>query len=577
MATALERAVSLGSLTTVEAIEARGARHREPRRGALSVRGVSKSFPLHVRSATTVKQHLRHPFGGRAREQFDALRELSFEVEAGEFFAIVGGNGSGKSTLLRCIADIYEPDAGEIDVRGRIAPFIELGASFHPELKARENVVLVATLIGLRPSQARRRSSDIIQIAELEEFVDMPVKNYSAGMEARLAFATAIQVDADVLLFDEALDVGDIAFQEKSFETFEALRTEGRTVLYVSHKLSTVRRLADRALLLENGRQLALGEPEAVIEEYVKRSRASQGRQIPRSAPAPFAANAGYPPTPSTPLPDNGAPPSRSRGRVKARLRRFWDATVALAIAEFRIRYLDSALGYLWALGEPLLMFTVLYFVFSQVVHLQSVPHYPVKLLLGVVLFGFFTESTVLAMTSLVTRANLLRRIAFPASAVPLSSTLTTTLTFGINLGVALIFALLSGIVPTALWLELIPLLLLLLATATGASLVLALLYVSLRDVRQIWGVATRMLFFATPVFYSVQAVPEAMRHVMMLNPLAVVVVQANHALIDSQAPTAASASGGIGWLAIPIALAIAMPCVGGWLFARSRSLPERI
>jgi ABC-type polysaccharide/polyol phosphate transport system ATPase subunit/ABC-type polysaccharide/polyol phosphate export permease len=566
----------LGRLTAVQAIEAEGARPSELGRGALSVRGISKSFPLQARSATTVKQHLRHPFAGRPRERFDALREITFEVAAGEFFAIVGGNGSGKSTLLRCIAEIYQPDAGEIDVRGRIAPFIELGASFHPELKSRENVALVATLIGLRPSQARSRSPDVIRVAELEEFVDMPVKNYSAGMEARLAFSTAIQVDADVLLFDEALDVGDIAFQEKSFETFDRLRAEGRTVLYVSHKLSTVRRLADRALLLEHGRQLALGEPNAVIDEYVRRSRASQGQQIPRSA-RPLTANAGYRSVPSVPLPKNVKAPRGSRRGLESRFRRFLDATVALAIAEFRIRYLDSALGYIWALGEPLLMFTVLYFVFSRVVNVQSGLHYPVKLLLGVVLFGFFAEATVLAMTSLVTRANLLRRIAFPASAVPLSSTLTTMLTFGISLGIALLFALLSGIVPTARWLELIPLLLLLVATAAGASLLLALLFVALRDVRQIWGVATRMLFFATPVFYPVQAVPEGMRHVMMLNPLAVVVVEANHAVIDAQAPTAAAASGGAGWLAIPITLAIALPIVGGWFFARSRSLPERI
>jgi ABC-2 type transport system permease protein len=311
-----------------------------------------------------------------------------------------------------------------------------------------------------------------------------------------------------------------------------------------------------------------------VIDEYVTRSRASQGRQLPRSAPAPPAPD---PSGPATTVGPNGRPSRSSRHRLSSRIRRFWDATAALAIAEFRIRYLDSALGYVWALGEPLLMFTVLYFVFSRVVDLQTVPHYPAKLLLGVVLFGFFTEASLLAMTSLVTRANLLRRIAFPASAVPLSSTLTTMLTFGISLVVALAFALVSGIAPTALWLQLIPLLLLLLLTTAGASLLLSLLFVALRDVRQIWGVATRMLFFATPVFYPVQAVPETMRHVMMLNPLAVVVVQANHAVIDSQAPTAASASAGAGWLAIPVALAIAMPVVGGWLFARSRSLPERI
>ena len=173
-------------------------------------------------------------------------------MRRGEFFGIVGRNGSGKSTLLKCLAGIYGADTGRIEVVGRVSPFIELGVGFNPDLTARDNVVINAIMLGLSRREARRRFDEIIEFAELEEFVDLKLKNYSSGMSVRLGFSVAIQVDADVLLVDEVLAVGDASFQRKCFDEFDRLRAEKRTILFVTHDMNTVERLlrprhADRA------------------------------------------------------------------------------------------------------------------------------------------------------------------------------------------------------------------------------------------------------------------------------------------------------------------------------------------
>jgi ABC-type polysaccharide/polyol phosphate transport system ATPase subunit len=190
------------------------------------------------------------------------------DIGKGEFFGIVGRNGSGKSTLLSCLAGIYPTDSGEITVNGRLSPFIELGVGFNPELTARENVLINAIMLGLTRKQARERFDDIIAFAELEEFLDLKLKNYSSGMSVRLGFAVAVQVDADILLVDEVLAVGDAAFQQKCFEQFQALKDAGRTIVFVTHDMSAVERFCDRAMLLERGEVVHIGEPHTVAREY---------------------------------------------------------------------------------------------------------------------------------------------------------------------------------------------------------------------------------------------------------------------------------------------------------------------
>lgn len=236
---------------------------------AVSVRGARKSFVLpHQREGGPRRRTLRP--GRYQHGELKALRGVDFDVHEGEFFGIVGRNGSGKSTLLKCVAGIYPVDEGEIAVRGKLASFIELGVGFNPELSARDNVVLNATLLGLSTEQAEARFDDIIAFAELEEFVDLKLGNYSSGMYVRLAFSVAMHVDAEVLLIDEVLAVGDAAFQQKCFREFTRIRESGMTVLFVTHDVSLVERFCTRALLLERGEIIAFGDPVVVSHEYAR-------------------------------------------------------------------------------------------------------------------------------------------------------------------------------------------------------------------------------------------------------------------------------------------------------------------
>jgi ABC-type polysaccharide/polyol phosphate transport system ATPase subunit len=246
---------------------------------AVLVDGVSKAFRLPRERVHTLKERALHPFRRSTHDELVALDDLSFAVAPGEFFGIVGRNGSGKSTLLKCLAGIYGTDAGAIYINGRLSTFIELGVGFNPDLAARDNVVLNATMLGLSPREARARFDEILAFAELEEFVDLKIKNYSSGMLVRLAFSVMIQVDADILLIDEVLAVGDAAFQQKCFEEFERVRNSGRTVLLVTHDMGAVRRFCSRAMLLEHGHIVASGDPEEVGNRYLELNFSEAARE----------------------------------------------------------------------------------------------------------------------------------------------------------------------------------------------------------------------------------------------------------------------------------------------------------
>src|SRR5213078_1375216 len=226
---------------------------------AVVVDDVSKSFRLPHERVHTLKERALHPLRRSGHDTLRALRDVSFVVERGEFFGIVGRNGSGKSTLLKCLAGIYATDRGQIYVNGRMSTFIELGVGFNPDLPARDNVMINATMLGLSPREARRRFDSVIDFAELRDFTDLKLKNYSSGMMVRLAFSVMIQVDAEILLIDEVLAVGDAAFQQKCFEEFERIKRSHSTVLFVTHDMGSVQRFCDRALLLEHGKIAELG------------------------------------------------------------------------------------------------------------------------------------------------------------------------------------------------------------------------------------------------------------------------------------------------------------------------------
>lgn len=199
---------------------------------------------------------------------FEALKDVSFEVEDGELLGIVGRNGSGKSTTLKLIAQVYRPTAGKISVNGRVAALIELGAGFHGDLTGRENIVINGLMLGLTRRQIRDCEQRIVEFAELGEFIDSPVKQYSSGMYMRLGFAIAVEVDPDVLLIDEILAVGDAAFQRKCLDRIEDFQRRGKTILYVSHSMESVKSLCTRAILLHEGIMIADGSPDAVYEQY---------------------------------------------------------------------------------------------------------------------------------------------------------------------------------------------------------------------------------------------------------------------------------------------------------------------
>jgi ABC-type polysaccharide/polyol phosphate transport system ATPase subunit len=236
---------------------------------AIVVEGVTKRFRIPRERYHTLKERALHGFRRTRFEALEGLHDVSFTVRRGEFFGVIGRNGSGKSTLLKCIAGIYRIDGGRIGVDGRLSTFIELGVGFNPDLAAEDNIVLNAILLGVDPREARRRVESVIEFAELEEFADLKLKNYSSGMYVRLAFAVMIQVDADVLLIDEVLAVGDAAFQQKCYRQFERMREESRTILFVTHDMEAVNRFCDRAILLERGELVAIGDPREISGDYL--------------------------------------------------------------------------------------------------------------------------------------------------------------------------------------------------------------------------------------------------------------------------------------------------------------------
>jgi ABC-2 type transport system ATP-binding protein len=237
---------------------------------AIVVTDLHKSFRIPTHRVDSLKERIVHPFAGSEHRDLHALDGVSFEVAQGEFFGIVGRNGSGKSTLLKLLASIYRADSGRIQIAGRLAPFIELGVGFNQELTARENVLLNGVMMGLTPKEVRERQDAVIDFAELHDFADLKLKNYSSGMLVRLAFSVMLQADADVLLIDEVLAVGDAAFQQKCTDAFHQMKGEGKTIILVTHDMAAVEAYCHRAMLLAGGEIQTLGDPAAVGHEYLK-------------------------------------------------------------------------------------------------------------------------------------------------------------------------------------------------------------------------------------------------------------------------------------------------------------------
>src|SRR5271165_881576 len=199
---------------------------------------------------------------------FDAVKNVSFEVPQGQMLGLIGRNGSGKSTLLKIVAGVYRPTAGKVEVRGSLAPLIELGAGFHHELTGRENILLNGLLMGYSKREMQEREQRIVDFAEIGDFIDAPVKQYSSGMYMRLAFSVATEIDPEILLIDEILSVGDAPFQQKCFDRIRSFRQAGKTIMFVTHSMHQVAKYCDRAILIDHGSVMADGHPDEVIPIY---------------------------------------------------------------------------------------------------------------------------------------------------------------------------------------------------------------------------------------------------------------------------------------------------------------------
>ena len=241
---------------------------------AVKVQDLKKTFKIPLEASSGIKQKVINTLKGRkGYREFSPLNGVSFEIEKGDFFGIVGRNGSGKSTLLKTIAGIYAPNDGLVQVNGTLVPFIELGVGFNPELTGRENVFLNGALLGFSHSEMEAMYDDIVDFAELEEFMDEKLKNYSSGMQVRLAFSIAIRAEGDILLLDEVLAVGDEAFQRKCYSYFAELKRNKKTVILVTHSMDYVQQFCNKALLLNKGKIIEYGNPAKVAGEYLELNR----------------------------------------------------------------------------------------------------------------------------------------------------------------------------------------------------------------------------------------------------------------------------------------------------------------
>jgi ABC-2 type transport system ATP-binding protein len=248
---------------------------------AIVVKNLHKEFVLPHQKITSLKEAIVHPFSRRTKERQKVLDGISFEIKKGEFFGIVGRNGSGKSTLLKILAGVYAPTSGDAHVNGKLTPFIELGVGFNPDLSGRDNVFLNGALLGFSRKEMESMYDEIVEFAELERFMDQKLKNYSSGMQVRLAFSIAIRANNDILLIDEVLAVGDANFQLKCFSYFHRLKEDGKTVIFVSHDMNTVKRFCNRAILIENGKLILDGTPAEVGDSYTIKNM----KTLPLNAP----------------------------------------------------------------------------------------------------------------------------------------------------------------------------------------------------------------------------------------------------------------------------------------------------
>ncbi len=246
---------------------------KEAEEYSIIIDDVYKTFKVYLDKANTIKEKILFLFSRNRKETRQVLQGVNAKIKKGEVVALIGTNGSGKSTLLKLLTKIIYPNKGKIETKGKLTSLLELGAGFHPDFSGRENIYFNASIFGLTRQEIDERLESIIEFSELKNFIDNPVRTYSSGMYMRLAFSVAINVDADILLIDEILSVGDEHFQNKCYDKMRELKKQGKTMVFVTHSMSTVKELCDRTIWLCDGKIKMDGETNKVVEEYIKATR----------------------------------------------------------------------------------------------------------------------------------------------------------------------------------------------------------------------------------------------------------------------------------------------------------------
>lgn len=246
--------------------------NKEKEEYSIIINDVYKTFNVYLDKANTIKEKLLFLFSRNKKQKREVLKGINAKIKKGEVVALIGVNGSGKSTLLKLLTKIIYPNKGTIETKGKLTSLLELGAGFHPDFSGRENIYFNASIFGLTKKEIDERLEDIIEFSELKDFIDNPVRTYSSGMYMRLAFSVAINVDADILLIDEILSVGDEHFQNKCFDKMLELKNQGKTMVFVTHSMGAVKRLCDRTIWLCDGKIKMDGKTEEIVDEYIKQT-----------------------------------------------------------------------------------------------------------------------------------------------------------------------------------------------------------------------------------------------------------------------------------------------------------------
>ena len=448
---------------------------------------VYKSFDIYMDKANSLKEKML--FWNRNRkEKREVLKDINLTIKNGEAVGLIGVNGSGKSTLLKLMTKIIYPNKGKIITNGKLTSLLELGAGFHPDFSGRENIYFNASIFGLTKKQIDSRLDNIIEFSELGAYIDNPVRTYSSGMYMRLAFAVAINVDADILLVDEVLAVGDQHFQEKCIAKMKELKEQGKTMVFVTHSLGTVKDFCNRAIWLNQGEIQMDGEPDPVIDAYLKATT------------------------------QNSEERNNQINLVKD-LYNYRELLKTNIKKDVGGKYKNSVLGVLWSFINPLLQIAVYALVF-QVILKSDIDNYTVYLCCGLIPWQYFSSVVLRGAATIIDNGNIIKKVYFPREILPISVVTSEGVNFLISTIIILGFVIFGGIGLSwnILWYFLI--FIIQFIVSIGVAFIVSSLTVYFRDLQHLLGIFMQLLFYATPIVYAISSVPAGLQWIVKINPM---------------------------------------------------------